>query len=98
MAIGDFISATDYNSIRTKIQNVMAIGTGNLGYGQTTFSSLVSAGNSVTKAQWDALRYDIYNAVLHQTGSPPSIATVVVGDVIQQRLSVDICMVGYFNE
>ena len=87
MAIGDFISANDYNSIRTKIQNVMAVGTGNLGYGQTTFSSLVVVGNSVTKAQWDALRYDIYNAVLHQTGSAPAITTVAVGDVIRHGAS-----------
>jgi hypothetical protein len=87
MAIGDFISANDYNSIRTKIQNVMAVGTGNLGYGQTTFSSLVVVGNSVTKAQWDALRYDIYNAVLHQTGSAPAITTVAAGDVIRYGAS-----------
>jgi len=87
MAIGDFISATDYNTIRTKIQNVMAIGAGNFGYGQTTFSSLISAGNSVTKNQWDALRYDIYNAVLHQTGSAPSLTTVSVGDVIRYGAS-----------
>jgi len=87
MAIGDFISATDYNTIRTKIQNVMAIGAGNFGYGQTTFSSLISAGNSVTKNQWDALRYDIYNAVLHQTGSAPSLTTVFVGDVIRYGAS-----------
>jgi hypothetical protein len=87
MAIGDYISATDYNSIRTKIQNVMATGAGTFGYGQTTFSSLVSAGNSVTKNQWDALRYDIYNAILHQTGSAPSITTVAVGDVIRYGAS-----------
>jgi hypothetical protein len=87
MAIGDFISANDYNSIRTKIQNVMAVGTGNLGYGQTTFSSLVVVGNSVTKAQWDALRYDIYNAILHQSGSAPAITTVAVGDVIRHGAS-----------
>jgi hypothetical protein len=87
MAIGDFISASDYNSIRTKIENVMAIGTGNIGYGQTTFSSLVAAGNSVSKIQWDALRYDIYNAILHQTGSAPSIVSVAVGDVIRYGAS-----------
>jgi hypothetical protein len=87
MAIGDFISATDYNSIRTKIENVMAIGTGNIGYGQSTFSSLVAAGNSVSKIQWDALRYDIYNAILHQTGSAPSIVSVAIGDVIRYGAS-----------
>ncbi len=83
MAIGDFISATDYNSIRTKIINVMSTGSGNFGYGQTTFSSLVSAGNTVTKTQWDSLRYDIYNAILHQTGSAASLVQVAVGDVIR---------------
>ena len=83
MAIGDLISSTDYNTIRNKIINVMSTGSGNSGYGQTTFSSSVSSGNTVTKAQWDALRYDIYNALLHQTGSAPSITSVSVGDVIR---------------
>jgi hypothetical protein len=87
MAIGDFISATDYNTIRTKIFNVMSTGAGNSGYGQTTFSSLVAEGNSVTKAQWDALRYDIYNALLHQTGSAAALTTVAVGDVIRYGAS-----------
>lgn len=87
MAIGDFISATDYNTIRTKIINVMSTGSGNSGYGQTTFSSLVSAGNTVTKTQWDALRYDIYNAVLHQTGSAASLVQVAVGEVIRYGAS-----------
>lgn len=87
MAIGDFISATDYNTIRTKIINVMSTGSGNFGYGQTTFSSLVSAGNTVTKTQWDALRYDIYNAILHQTGSAASLVQVAVGDVIRYGAS-----------
>ena len=87
MAIGDFISATDYNTIRTKIFNVMATGAGNFGYGQTTFSSLVTAGNSVTKTQWDALRYDIYNALLHQTGSATALTTVAVGDVVRYGAS-----------
>ena len=87
MAIGDFISATDYNTIRTKIFNVMATGAGNSGYGQTAFSSLVAAGNSVTKTQWDALRYDIYNALLHQTGSAAALTTVSVGDVVRYGAS-----------
>lgn len=83
MAIGDFISATDYTAIRDKIINVMSTGAGNYGYGQTTFSSTVVAGNTVTKTQWDALRFDIYNALLHQTGSATSLVQVAVGDVIR---------------
>lgn len=91
MAIGDLISATDYNSIRDKV--IALIGTGKKpdltyfydashGYGQTTFSSDVVAGNQVTKAQWDALRYDLYNTLLHQTGVTPSIIQVALGSVI----------------
>jgi hypothetical protein len=87
MAIGDFISAVDYNAIRTKIVNVMSTGSGNSGYGQTTFSSLVTTGNTVTKTQWDALRFDIYNAILHQTGSAASLVQVAVGDVIRYGAS-----------
>lgn len=91
MAIGDLISATDYNNIRTTA--IALIGTGRTpeltyfydashGYGQTIVSSEVLAGNQVTKAQWDALRYDLYNILIHQTGSTPSIVQVVVGQVI----------------
>lgn len=83
MAIGDIISATDYNNIQTKISNVMSTGSGNTGYGQPLNSSAASVGNTVTKAQWDALRYDVYNALYHQTGSAPSINTVAIGDVIR---------------
>lgn len=83
MATGDIISASDYNTIQTKIQNVMGTGSGGLGYGQPVNSSQVAAGNQVTKAQWDALRYDIYNALLHQTGSGPTITTINVGDVVR---------------
>lgn len=83
MAIGDIISNTDYNTIRNKIINVMSTGSGNSGYGQSTFSSAVAEGNTITKAQWDALRYDIYNALIHQTGSTPSIVQVAAGDVIR---------------
>lgn len=83
MATGDIISATDYNTIQTKINTVMGTGTGSYGYGQTVNSSQVAVGNSVTKTQWDALRYDIVNALLHQSGVGPTIATVNVGDVIR---------------
>jgi hypothetical protein len=83
MAIGDYISAADYTSIRDKIINVMSTGAGNYGYGQTTFSPVVISGNSVTKTQWDALRYDLYNALLHQTGTATSLVQVAVGDVIR---------------
>jgi len=83
MAIGDIISADDYNSIRNKIVPVIGAGSGNSGYGQLVQSSAVSAGNIVTKSQWDNLRFDIYNSLIHQTGSAPNITNVAINSVIR---------------
>jgi hypothetical protein len=82
MASGDFILASDYNAIRNKIIRVLGTGDGSHGYGQSIQSSPVSVGNTVTKTQWDLLRFDIYNALFHQTGSVPSISSATVGSVI----------------
>ncbi len=88
MPIGDLISSTDYNNIRTKIFNIMGTGSSTSGYGQTTnAASAVSAGAQVTKLQWDNLRYDIYNAIVHQTGSAPAITVLNEGDVIRYGTS-----------
>jgi hypothetical protein len=65
----------------------MSSGARNTGYVHNTFSSNVASGNSVTKSQWDLLRFDIFNAILHQTGSVPVITTVAVGDVIRYGAS-----------
>jgi hypothetical protein len=76
------IAATDYNAIRTKIAAILGTGSGQQGYGQPLASSAVFAGNSITKAQWDFLRYDLVNAKVHQDGILPSIVTVSSGDFI----------------
>lgn len=88
MPIGDLISVTDYNNIRTKISGIMGTGSTSSGYGQTLNApTSLSAGATVTRAQWDNLRFDIYNALLHQTGSVPSITIVNEGDVIRYGTS-----------
>lgn len=88
MPIGDLISVTDYNNIRTKISGIMGTGSTSSGYGQTLNApTALSAGATVTKAQWDNLRFDIYNAIVHQTGSAPSITTINEGDVIRYGTS-----------
>lgn len=83
MPTGDIISVTDYNNIRTKVVNVLGTGSGSSGYGQTVQSSSVSVSSLVTKAQWDALRFDLYNCLFHQTGTVPTLTTVNVGDTIR---------------
>lgn len=85
--VGEIIAATDYNTIRSKIALVMSTGAGTYGYGQTINSSEVAVDERVTKLQWDNLRYDIVNAIIHQTGTTPTITTVSTTDPIRYGAS-----------
>lgn len=77
------VTSVDYNSIRDKVVSILGTGSSTRGYGQTIQSTSVSPGNTITKAQWDALRYDIINIKLHQDGVLPNIATVPTADPIR---------------
>ena len=83
MPVGSVIQDTDYNNIQTKVSGVLGTGSGNRGYGQLVQSSPVAEGQQVTAAQWAALRYDLFNCLVHQTGSTPSIVSVSAGNTIQ---------------
>lgn len=82
MTTGSDISSADYVTIQNKAELLLGTGSGSRGYGQTIQSSDVFTGNTITKAQWDALRYDIVNIKYHQDGEIPNIVTVNVGDLI----------------
>ena len=77
------VTAVDYNTIRDKVVSILGTGSSTRGYGQTVQSTAVSQGNTITKAQWDALRYDIINIRLHQDGILPTIVTVSSTDPIR---------------
>lgn len=77
------VSHLDYNTIRDKVVSILGTGSSTQGYGQTIQSSAVSQGNTITKAQWDLLRYDILNIKLHQEGELPAIATLGAGEPIR---------------
>jgi hypothetical protein len=83
MAAYDYISVPDYNNIRNKISGVMSTGSATLGYGQALQSSLVATGDAVTKTQWDNLRFDVVNAIVHQSGSVPTITTINEGELLR---------------
>jgi hypothetical protein len=83
MAVGSRIEDTDYNAIRAKIVNIMGPGSGQSGYGQSIVSSDVGQGSIITKDQWDALRFDILNARLHQDGLQPQIIEAVRGQPVR---------------
>jgi hypothetical protein len=82
--MADIISHLDYNSIRDKIIEVMNVGSGDFGYGQVISSSDVATNQKVTKQQWDNLRFDIFNARLHQTGTNPDIVVIQNTDVVRK--------------
>jgi hypothetical protein len=77
------IITLDYNAIRTKVDSVLAVGTGQRGYGQTVSSTPVFEGNTVSKLQWDLLRFDIVNIKVHQDGVVPPVAVPEERSVIR---------------
>ena len=82
MTQGTNILAAQYVTIQDKAQSLIGTGSGTRGYGQTVQSSDVFTVNTITKAQWDLLRYDIVNIRFHQDGVLPGIITINVGDPI----------------
>jgi len=99
---GQFIEASDYNTIRAKIAEVMAVGSASYGYGQNLISSTVEyapptsipsetleqkAKRQITKAQWDALRFDLINARVHQLDVVPVLTEVSTTDPIRYGAS-----------
>jgi len=79
---GTQIFASEFVAIQDKAQSLLGTGAGTRGYGQTVLSSDVFEGNAITKAQWDALRYDIINIRFHQDGVLPAIITLTDNAVI----------------
>jgi hypothetical protein len=82
MTIGTNILAAQYVTIQDKAQSLIGTGSGTRGYGQTVQSSDVVTGNTITKAQWDLIKFDIINIKLHQDGVLPGVVNVNVGDPI----------------
>jgi len=81
------IKASDINTIRQKITDVLGTGATTFGYGQTVYSSAITSGTIIQKSQWDAVRYDIVNAYIHQTGNIPSAITVSTADTVDDDAS-----------
>lgn len=82
-AVGSNIAAVDYTSIRAKVIALLGTGSIDKGYGQTVNSATVVTGNTITKDQWDALRYDLMSIKFHQDGVMPSIVQVSKNDPIR---------------
>lgn len=105
-AQGQNIEAVDYNVIRNKIDQVMGTGIGRSGYGQTVYSTDVATSQDITAEQWNLLRFDIFNARVHQDGATPTIVQAVQGSVItygsahpnnQYNTQADLAIANKFN-
>lgn len=79
---GQTVNHNDYDNIRNKVLAILGTGSGPSGYGQTVQSSYVDTGDTITKAAWDALRYDLINIGVHQTGIAPTIIQVTTSTPI----------------
>jgi hypothetical protein len=84
MTVNAIIVKADYNTVRTKVTDVLGVGSIDYGYGQTVRSSAVDEDSKVTVNEWGNLYYDILNCYVHQTGSgPASPSSAVDGDIIK---------------
>jgi len=79
------VLATDYNTIQSKINNILGNGSVDFGYGQTVTSNQVVRTNKITVAQWNALRNDLLKARNHQTSIDESGLLTVASTTIRIR-------------
>lgn len=79
------ILATDYNTIQSNVNNILGIGSGDYGYGQSVTSSQVARTNRITVAQWNALRNDLLKARNHQTSVDESGSLTIASTTTRIR-------------
>jgi len=87
---GDTITAADFNNLQSRIAQVLGVGSGDFGYGQSVSSSQVTSltdpdipnGDSVLASQFNELRTDLGKAYKHQEGSDIPINSFTAGDII----------------
>jgi hypothetical protein len=84
MAVGDIITAVRYNNIQTTVEDVLGVGSGNFGYGQTTASNQVPVEKLVTASDMNNLYSDLDKIYRHQVNLAPSasISTISISNLI----------------
>jgi hypothetical protein len=64
---GTRATAVDFNNIQSIANNVLGVGSGTSGYGQTVLSSPSSPGGLISSTAWTNLRTDLSKSRVHQT-------------------------------
>ena len=79
------VTAARYNTLQTKVSNVLGTGSSDKGYGVTVTSGQVAAGDVVTASHLTLVHADINKCILHQTASATSaIVSLSAGDIIEE--------------
>lgn len=81
---GTTVRATDVNDPRNIGVNLMGTGSISRGYGQPTFGSTVSLGQTISASAYTNIRHDLLNASAHQNGTAAALnlASEVTGNPI----------------
>jgi len=79
---GDTILDDHYNDFATSVNAVWGTGSGDSGYGQGTTVSAVSAGSTITAAQWTTLLARMNSMASHQSSSITAISNPSAGNTI----------------
>src|SRR5210317_28051 len=99
MAVGDIITALRYNNLQTRVENILAVGSADEGYGMTTSSNQVPVGKLVEASDMNNLYNDFNVIYRHQVHQDPSatISTISIGDLIAEDTSTapDAILKGY---
>jgi len=95
VAADEIITAVHYEALRNKVSRILGKPTGSwftgsigttAGYNQTVSAPVKLINDTITSAEWNAVRSDIIKCYVHQVGNEPQgvdeLTEVVVGDTI----------------
>lgn len=84
------VTASRYNALQSKVAAVLSTGSGDKGYGMSTASAQVGAGDTINATHLSTLYTDINKCILHQTGSATTaIVQPVAGDTVEESNSTN---------
>ena len=92
---GDTITASDYNTFATNINTIIGTGSADSGYGNTEVAA-VSAGATITAAQWNALLSALQKGANHQGTTLTNASNTVAqgGNILPlSNLEADITLI-----
>ena len=84
------VTASRYNALQSKVAAVLSTGSGDKGYGMSTASAQVGAGDTINATHLSTLYTDINKCILHQTGSATTaIVQPAAGDTVEEDNSTN---------